>query len=106
MPDPVQTEYADKMNAVASILDEIFNGPPEQIAKEGRKVGFVLLLSEFGKAEGGRVNYISNGERSDMQKMMVEVLQRQTGEGVNVLGTLFPEKSTLLPGLPRGKPRT
>ena len=43
------------------------------------KVGFILLTAEFGKIDGGRVNYISNGEREDMIAMMREYLARVEG---------------------------
>jgi hypothetical protein len=37
------------------------------------------LTAEFGKIEGGRVNYISNGNREDMLAMMREYLARAEG---------------------------
>ena len=74
MSDPVQREYREIMNVVAETLDRVFNP-----AGEPKKIGFVLLMAEFGKIEGGRVNYISNGERSDMIAMMKEWLARAEG---------------------------
>ncbi|MBT9472101.1 MAG: hypothetical protein V4514_19880 [Pseudomonadota bacterium] len=39
-------------------------------------VGFALFSFEFGKTEGGRVNYISNGGREDMIAAVKEWLAR------------------------------
>lgn len=77
MPDPIQKEYRQAMNAIARWIDEKLNGR----RKAGRKpkVGFILLTAEFGKIEDGRVNYISNGAREDMIAMMREYLARVEG---------------------------
>lgn len=82
---PIEPAYRDRMNAVAHSLDEIFN--PETFAphKRGidpskRKVGFVLLVFEFGEQEG-RCNYISNGaQRDDIVKLMKEQIARFEGQ--------------------------
>lgn len=68
----MQAEYIEKMNMLASVIDQLFNG-----TKTGndRETGFVLLVAPFGDTEG-RVNYISNGQREDMTKMMSELLAR------------------------------
>ncbi len=74
MAEPIEREFHAVMNATAEGLDKIFNGttrPP--------KVGFVLLTFEFGRTEGGRVNYISNAERGDMIAAMKEWLARAEG---------------------------
>ncbi len=77
MPAPIQEQYRRVMNKIARAIDEALNGK----RKPGRKpkVGFVLLTAEFGKIEGGRVNYISNGEREDMIAMLREYLARVEG---------------------------
>jgi hypothetical protein len=74
MSAPIQDEHREAMNRVAEVLDRKFN--PD---RHNRKVGFVLLIAEFGKIEGGRVNYISNGERADMIAMMKEYIARAEG---------------------------
>ncbi|MEV5031600.1 hypothetical protein MRBLMC3_000782 [Sphingobium sp. LMC3-1-1.1] len=74
MSDPIQNRYRAGMNAIAEGLDKAFNGDAQP-----KKIGFVLLMAEFGQIEGGRVNYISNGERSDMIAMMKEWLARAEG---------------------------
>lgn len=53
----------EMMTDLAVALDKIFNGEAQG---HDRKIGFVVLVAEFGKIEGGRCNYISNGERTDM----------------------------------------
>lgn len=74
MSDPIQQQYRALMNATAEGLDKIFNGD-----QHPKKVGFVLLSFEFGKTEGGRVNYISNADRADMIAAMNEWLARAEG---------------------------
>lgn len=76
MADPIEAKYREKMSDLAEALDHVFNGDAKG---SDRKVGFVLLSFEFGKTEGGRVNYISNGERSDMIASMREWLARAEG---------------------------
>jgi hypothetical protein len=70
---PIQAEHRDKMNAVAKALDEMFNDG------EQRRVAFVLLTANMGDYEGGRVNYISNGDRADIVSMMKETIARFEG---------------------------
>lgn len=73
MGDPIQPEFHAMMNDVARALDRFFNGDGP------RRVGFILLTAEFGKIDGGRVNYISNGNREDMIAMLREYLARAEG---------------------------
>ena len=74
---PIQEQYRKQMNRLAKLIDEFFNGR----RKPNRKptVGFILLTAEFGKIEGGKVNYISNGNREDMIAMLREYLARVEG---------------------------
>lgn len=80
MPDPISPQYRARMNRLAKGIDEALNGK----RKPGKKpvVGFILLTAEFGKIDGGRVNYISNGERADMIAMLREYLARVEGRYV------------------------
>lgn len=71
---PIDRRYREQMNAIAAALDEGFNGTARP-----KKIGFVLLMAEFGKVEGGRVNYISNADRADMIAMLKEWLARAEG---------------------------
>lgn len=77
MTGKVQPQFTKAMNKIARAIDEAFNGK----RKENRKptVGFILLVAEFDKIDGGRVSYISNGEREDMIAMMREYLARAEG---------------------------
>lgn len=77
MTAPIQAKFRKSMNAVARAIDEAFNG--RRKPNRAPRVGFVLLVAEFGKIEGGRVNYISNGERDDMIAMLREYLARAEG---------------------------
>lgn len=69
---PVREQYRARMNKLARSIDRDLNGP----RRPGRehRLGFVLLVAEFGKIEDGRVNYISNGERESMIAMLREYL--------------------------------
>jgi hypothetical protein len=74
---PVQPEYRATMNAIARALDEVFNG---DVRGKDRKIGFVLLVFEYGEKEG-RCNYISNGaNRRDIVTMMKEQIKRFEGQ--------------------------
>lgn len=73
----IQGEYREKMNALASTLDEFFNGD------RPKKICFCLMVSQFGDMEGGRVNYISNAARPEMIKMLKELLQRWEVHSLN-----------------------
>jgi pimeloyl-CoA synthetase len=70
----IEPEHRATMNAIASVLDDHFNGDVRP-----KKIGFVLLMAEFGKMEGGRVNFISNANRNDTIAMLKEWLARAEG---------------------------
>lgn len=74
---PIQKEYHAQMNAVAQALDKTFNGDAKGPDK---KVGFVLMLFEYGNHDG-RCNYISNGaDRRDVVTLMKEMIARFEGQ--------------------------
>lgn len=74
---PIEPAYRHKMNQLARAIDAYFNGTDEG---EARKVGFVLLVFEYGESEG-RANYISNGaNRQDIVALMKEQIKRFEGE--------------------------
>ena len=77
MAAPIQKEHHALMNALAHGVDEILNGPKQPGVKP--RIGFVLLVAEFEKMEGGRVNWISNGDRESMLTMCREYLARAEG---------------------------
>jgi hypothetical protein len=74
MNEPIQQQHRIQMNALAGVVDEMFNPPGKP-----KTVGFVILLAEFGHIDHGRVNYISNGGREDMIAMMKEFIARSEG---------------------------
>lgn len=71
MIDPIQAQHHAKMNDLAKAIDTFFNGDAQP-----KRIGFCLLMAEFGKIDGGRVNYISNADRADMIAMVKEWLAR------------------------------
>ncbi|TPE49954.1 hypothetical protein [Amaricoccus solimangrovi] len=73
MSDPIQPEVSEDMNLLAAWIDYMLNGTLA-VATEAPRLGFVLLVAEFGKIEDGRVNYISNGQREDMIALPREYL--------------------------------
>lgn len=74
---PIQPEYRATMQAVAEALDHTFNGDARG---SDRRVGFVLLVFEFGEQEG-RCNYISNGaDRKDVVTLLKEQIKRFEGQ--------------------------
>ena len=83
MPKPIESKHHQMMNALATVIDEALNGPELTGLPRRKHLGFVLLVAEFGKIDGGRVNYISNGEREDMVAMLREYLARVEGRVVN-----------------------
>lgn len=73
---PIQPEYYAQMNALASGLDEIFNG---ELKGADRSTGFVLLVFPFG--DNGRCNFISNGaNRQDIVALFKEMIARFEGQ--------------------------
>jgi hypothetical protein len=74
---PIDAKYREQMNELATALDKIFNG---ETRGDDRKVGFVLLVFEFGEKQG-RANYISNGaDRKDIVTLMKEQIKRFEGQ--------------------------
>jgi len=60
--------------AIAKDLDATLNGE-----ERPRRIGFALFVFEFGKTEGGRVNYVSNADRAEMLTAVREWLARAEG---------------------------
>ena len=74
---PIEPTYHEQMNALAGFLDEQFNGDAKG---KDKKVGFVLMLFEYGD-NPGRCNYISNGAgRQDVVNLMKEMIARFEGQ--------------------------
>ena len=82
---PIQDEYVAKMNGVARVLDEVFNG---NLKGEDRTTGFILLVFPFGEDAGQRCNYISNGaNREDVVALMKEQISYFEGMPSDQSGT-------------------
>jgi len=74
---PIEDKYRKQMQALAQGLDDILN--PGKRGKD-KKVGFVLLLFEYGEKEG-RANYVSNGaDRRDIVTLFKEQIRRFEGQ--------------------------
>ena len=74
---PIEPAYHAQMNALASMLDEYFNGDAKG---DARTVGFVLLVFEYGEKEG-RCNFLSNGaDRKDIVTLFKEMIARFEGQ--------------------------
>lgn len=57
--------------------EQITNNKLQEIAKEIKEklpdgIGFALLAYEFGDADDRRIMYVSNSDRADVQKAMLE----------------------------------
>ena len=73
---PIEEQYVRQMEAVASVLDKVFNGDAK---KSERKTGFVLMVFPF-EGFDGRCNYLSNGaNRDDIVTLMKEMIARFEG---------------------------
>jgi hypothetical protein len=67
----IQPHHFETMNDIAAILDECFKG-----------YGFMLMVFDLNKDPGtGFINYISNSERADVCKAMLEFVARSGAEG-------------------------
>jgi hypothetical protein len=74
---PIEPAYYAKMNELAAMLDEYFNGKAKG---PYRATGFVLLVFPMGNGEG-RCNYISNGaDRRDIAVLLREQAARFEGQ--------------------------
>ena len=72
---PIEEAYSVQMKSLATLIDRVFNGA---LRGKDRKVGFVVLLFEFG--DTGRANYISNANRADVVALLKEQLARFEGQ--------------------------
>ena len=71
---PIQQEFIDMMNDLATKLDFMFNG---LATGDDKKTGFILMVFPFGD---GRCNYISNANRQDVVPMLKEQIKRFEGQ--------------------------
>lgn len=68
---PIDPEFLKKMNGLAGVIDQIFNGHRRGSSRE---VGFVLLVFPFNVP--ANVNYIANSERVHTAVLLRELLKR------------------------------
>ena len=86
---PIQEHYREQMRALASAIDELFNGN-----EEPKKVGFALLMFDFGETPtSDRINYISNSRREDMVCALKELLARWEGRHIEETETPLPTEA-------------
>lgn len=71
-------ETSEFMQALAGGLEQILN---PTASKDGKTVGFVLLVFPFSAPEGARTNYISNADRKDVLVALKEIVARFEGQG-------------------------
>lgn len=76
---PIEERVRYQANAIAATLDDFLNGEKQPDKKRERKVGFGVLIFEFGKIEAGRMNWISNAERADMIVALKEMVAQLEG---------------------------
>lgn len=75
---PIDKAYRESMNRLANDIDHAFNGDAKGA---DRKVGFVMLVFEFGELVEGRCNFISNGaDRKDIVALFKEMIARFEGQ--------------------------
>jgi hypothetical protein len=82
--EPIESKYIEEMNEIAQMLDAALDG-----------AGFCLLVFERNTSEG-RMNYISNSNRSDMLVALKEFIAKCEGR-------VMPQASDR--GDARGKPQ-
>lgn len=73
---PIDEAYRAMLQGIARDLDQMLNNGAKP---ENRTVAFTLLLFDFDKPLGGRVNYISNAKRDEMLTAMKEFIARSEG---------------------------
>jgi hypothetical protein len=71
---PIEARYQAQMVALAKTVDEFLNGKDNP-----KKVGFAILMFEFGKPNRSRMNYIGNGKREDIIVALKELVARFEG---------------------------
>ena len=73
---PIQPAFAETMQGLAEGIDEILN--PDLKEGDTRKVGFILMVFEFGKAKeravDSRCNYVSTANREDVITLLTKQL--------------------------------
>ena len=71
--DKIDPKYEDSMKELGRFIEK------KLTVDGGKKVGFCLILFEFGAANAGRVNYLSNAQRKDIAPLLMEMSARFSG---------------------------
>ena len=75
--EPIEDNFIESMNELASILDSIFNAKwKEDSSKHPREYGFSLFVFPFGENPENRINFISNTNREDMLQVLREFISK------------------------------
>jgi hypothetical protein len=72
---PVEERYKEILQDLGRRIDTGLK------MRTGKKMGFVLLLFDFGEPKQGRMNYLSNAERGSMLKALQELVAQMEAEG-------------------------
>lgn len=72
---PIEEKHAGAMKQLGRVIDDWLN------QGKGKKVGFVLLMFDFGEKPNGRMNYLSNAERESMLRALQELVGQMEREG-------------------------
>ncbi len=66
---PIQREFQEMMNELATVLDQILNSNKRGAEREN---GFIVMVFPFAQVLEGdlRVNYISNAQREDVINLL------------------------------------
>lgn len=70
---PIPPDFRETLNALAEVLDDYFNPSLPGLPRQ-RKVGFFLTCFNFD--DQGRFNYISNADKLDVKRMMLDIAAR------------------------------
>lgn len=71
MPDaPIPDDIRGVMNGIAHLIDEAIGEHAD------RKMGFMLMVFDFGEGGRRRMSYISNAERGDILKALQEFIEK------------------------------
>lgn len=73
--EPIEQRYREILQNLGRRIDRVLQ------MGTGKKMGFVLLLFDFGEVKAGRMNYLSNAERGSMLKALQELVAQMEAEG-------------------------
>jgi len=77
LSDKVEEKHRETMEVIARSVDFAFNQ-----GQKPPKVGFALLIFDFGTGDDRRMNYVSNAQRNDMVVAMKEMIAKFEGQAI------------------------